>query len=914
MTRCVLISLILLFTGARSVHPAEVAEVQPVFTDEQKSFWAFQPVGIPVPPAVEKLDWVTNAIDRFILVGLEAKGLEPAPVVNRALLLRRVTFDLTGLPPTPAEVEAYLANKSEDAYASLVDRLLESPRYGEQWGRHWLDVARFGESAGHDGNNTYIYAWRYRDYVIDSIQNDKPFDQFVIEQLAGDLLPPSDSAALQLERVVATGFLQVGDKPVVMRDKTQMLRDIADEQIRATGIAFLGLTLGCARCHDHKFDPIPTADYYSLAGVFLSTHVMGDFELDSKWLEYDVQNGVGEPIPVMAVRDQPEPADTKVHERGSYRTLGKEVPRRALQIIAGEHASGFDTQGSGRLEFAKWVASADNPLTARVFVNRVWQWHFGRGLVATSDDFGIRGEEPSHPGLLDWLAANFMAQGWSLKWLHRTILLSSVYRQAHVSNETAASVDPGNRLLWRFPRLRLRAEEVRDALLSMGGGLDLLQGGPTLNHLRITAGGFSINQLYTIGFAPTFYQPRRSVYLPVVRNFRPAVLNTFDVKSEHDAGSIRNETTVPSQSLYLMNSPFVIQQATALARALIEDGLTAEDRIRRVFLTALGRSPTDDERRDALAYVQEVTEIIGVESTRARLFESYRKRTVYAPYEEVVLSTPGLRAYYNFDMRPPKGFDRAVVINMARPGLLDARFKLGVAEDQSLPESATLPESDRFEKGHALGVQVEATRYAEVSDVAGLDAIGESMTVECLIRPSKIEAGAAVGRDHPANRIWKLGTKKEKIGDRETNVVFYEFFGDANGGLLAVADPNWEAPVDKWTHVAMTYGRGHRNLYVNGRHVHTSVVEGKLATGSTPLTLGCVYQGTAEFPELGEIFQGQVDEVAVYNRVLSRREIVEHHACAMKQESPAEFVSVELLAWQIFCQALFMKNEFVYVR
>ena len=914
MRRCLLIPFMLLAFSACLDHGVQVVAAENIFSEEQKSFWAFQPVRAVAPPAVERQGWITNPIDRFVLARLEKSDLEPAPPVDHATLLRRVTYDLTGLPPTPAEVEAFLSDTTDDAYARVVDRLLDSPRYGEQWGRHWLDVSRFAESAGHDGNNTYIYAWRYRDYVIEAIQNDKPFDHFVVEQLAGDLLPPVEDAAVRLERAVATGFLQVGDKPVVMRDKTQMLRDIADEQIRATGIAFLGLTLGCARCHDHKFDPIPTADYYSLAGIFLSTHVMGDFELDSKWLEYDVQNGVGKPIPIMAVRDQPKAENAKVHERGSYRTLGKEVPRRALQIIAGEHASAFDTQGSGRLEFARWIASAENPLTARVFVNRVWQWHFGRGLVATSDDFGARGEEPSHPELLDWLATRFVEHGWSLKWLNREVLLSSTYRQAHVPNETAAKVDPDNRLLWRFPRLRLRAEEVRDTLLAMGGELDLLRGGPTLNHLRITAGGFATNQLYTIGHAPTFYQPRRSVYMPVVRNFRPDVLNTFDVKSEHDAGSIRNETTVASQSLYLMNSPFVIRRATALARRLIQEALNPEERVRRSFLTILGRAPTEAEGREALEYVRQISELARVEATRARLFEAYRKSPTKAPYEDAVLSTPGLRAYYNFDMRPPKGFDRGVVINMARPGLVDARFVLGNAEDLPFPESATAPESDRFEKGHALGVQVQANRFAIVKDVEHLNLIGDSVSVECLIRPSKIESGTAVGRDLPEGRVWKLGTKKEKLGDREANVVFYEFFGHANGGYVAVADPYWEAPVDEWTHVVMTYGGGKRGLYINGRHVHEAVTEGKLSRALTPLTMGAVYHGTAEDFFFAEVFHGQVDEVAVYDRALSRREIVEHHATAMKQELPEDSVSVELLAWQSFCQSLFMRNDFIYVR
>src|SRR5207253_2225230 len=335
------------------------------------------------PPEAKGNTWAKTPLDRFILAKLEQKGLSPAPAADKRTLIRRATFDLTGLPPTAEEIDEFLADDSPAAFAHLVDRLLKSPQYGERWGRQWLDVVRYADTSGID-NMIYRYGYRYRDYVVRAFNEDKPYDQFIIEQLAGDLLPATKDLNLGAERMIAPGFLMLGPKGTAEQDKEQLLLDIVDEQIDATSRAFLALTVSCARCHNHKFDPIPTRDYYSLAGIFRSTDTLADLQLTSMWWEYPVlQIPGGETLTVMAPREG-KPADLRVHIRGNYHNLGEEAPRGFLRIISSSSRAKIDASQSGRLQLAQWIASPENPLTARVMVNRIWQGHFGRGLVATS--------------------------------------------------------------------------------------------------------------------------------------------------------------------------------------------------------------------------------------------------------------------------------------------------------------------------------------------------------------------------------------------------------------------------------------------------------------------------------------------------------------------------------------------------
>ena len=656
------------------LKPLQNVAPRAVFTDSEKSFWAYQPVKDVMPPSVNNENRVKNPIDRFILRqwdDAEASTLEvrsscadygenvPPEIVARHnfALLRRVTFDLIGLPPTPEEVDAFVADDSPQAYENVVNRLLDSPHYGERWARHWLDVVRYAESTANDANAVMRFAWRYRNYVIDAFNSDLPYDQFLIEQLAGDLLPPTDSVEINSRRIIATGYLMIGPKALAETDKEQSRLDIVDDQIDVTGRAMLGLTIACARCHDHKFDAIRTTDYYALAGIFRSTEpFQNEVRNASMWWEFPVSQGPGkEPITVMAPKET-QPRNLRVHLRGNRFTLGATVPRGFVEILASRAASapgpttsvdqthsrqapGADAArlantvaNSGRLELARWIASPSNPLTARVMVNRLWQHHFGKGVVETSDNFGTRGERPSNPELLDWLATRFVDSGWRIKDMHRLMVLSGAYQQPGslqlsessgtnttdmaskrskltATNQTSSShkSDQSGRGQ-RFVR-RLSAEELRDAMLFVSGKLDRTPGSNE-------SGEFLVSKAENIGamimpnrvtaddpYYTTF--TKRSIYLPIVRNMLPDVLALFDAADPNGVTTQRNETTVASQSLFLLNSPFVRDQSKAFAeRLLASDKLANDDqRIAEAHRLAFGRTVTVAEQTDAREFL-----------------------------------------------------------------------------------------------------------------------------------------------------------------------------------------------------------------------------------------------------------------------------------------------------------------------
>ena len=483
-----------------------------------KEWWAFKTPTDPALPKVKDASWPQSALDHFILAKLESKGLKPAPRADRRTLIRRATYDLIGLPPTPEEIAAFVNDKAPDAFAKVVERLLATPHYGERWGRHWLDVARYADSNGLDENVAYGNAWRYRDYVVAAVNNDMPYDQFLLEQLAGDLLPTDDPAVRQ-RRLIATGFLSLGPKVIAEVDEKKMEMDIVDEQIDTVGRSILALTMGCARCHDHKFDPVKMDDYYGLAGIFKSTKTMEHFKKVARWHENPL--GSAQDLALKSEHDQQvarlkaeikalaakKNAETKtdlkrlrdelarleknapvvptalgvtegpivdvpIHVRGSHLKLGKIVPRHVPQVLAGKQPPSFDAKQSGRMELARWLVRPEHPLTARVMVNRIWRWHFGRGIVRTPDNFGTLGDLPDNQPLLDWLTYRFMhgstgrsgepsrtsdatdpprlagptGKGWSLKAMHRLIMLSSTYQMSTLQDPKAAEFDPENRL------------------------------------------------------------------------------------------------------------------------------------------------------------------------------------------------------------------------------------------------------------------------------------------------------------------------------------------------------------------------------------------------------------------------------------------------------------------------------------
>lgn len=988
----------------------------PLFTADERAFWAFQPIGDPKLPVVKNSTWPKSSIDHFILAELEAKGLSPAPPADKRTLIRRATFDLTGLPPTHAEVEAFLADESSNAFATVVDRLLASPRYGERWGRHWLDVARYADSNGLDENLAYANAFRYRDYVVAALNKDKPFDRFLHEQIAGDLLPHSADINETIERTTATGFLSLGGKMLAEDDPVKMQMDIVDEQVDTIGRAVLGLTLGCARCHDHKYDPLPQIDYYALAGIFKSTKTMENFTVVARWqerpladsdtirqrdahqqlidtgkseiaavvtranddllrevrrhsgryliaaagrqqldelvkqsqprgpdpatqnlpgavfieaedfvrgnvtkdrdnygkeigvlvnqgelpnvTEYEttvdaaglyqfelryaaaearltklsingrlvkadaarrttgswfpdsqtwfvegvfplqagknvlrlenagafphidkllltpVRNAAGESLlaaaggaaenaelktgfvaqwsaylqktqthpdspfaiwheqvaksfpslgkggaegalpnselpaptstsiipPSSALRDlilaDPRPvtlpefaaryeqllAETdrawqelkateagkeaqtladpsrealrqvlydpkgplavpknaedyfgadnvaelktrrdelksleeslprlpeamavsdgkvenlRVHLRGSHLTLGQEAQRGFPRILAGEALTPLDEQASGRLQFVHWLTAPQNPLTSRVIVNRIWLWHFGEGLVRSPDNFGRLGERPTHPQLLDHLATELVRRGWSLKALHRLIMLSATYQMSTAYNEPAAAADPENRLWWRMNRRRLEAEAIRDAILAVAGTIDFTMEGSLLttpNRQYVTS---------TASVNPAVYDSmRRSIYLPVVRSALYEVFQAFDFADPSTLNGKRDSTTVAPQALFMLNSGFVLQQTRSLAAKLLGDsGLDDAGRVRRLYEWSVSRPPTDRETARGLEFVERyadagVVKQLTAEESRLRAWQALC-RTILASNEFV---------------------------------------------------------------------------------------------------------------------------------------------------------------------------------------------------------------------------------------------------------------------------------------
>ena len=815
-----------------------------------REHWAFQAMRRPTPPPVRNESWIRNPIDRFILSRLELEGLSPVGPAGKRQLLRRVTFDLTGLAPTPAEIDAFLADTRPDAYERVVDRLLASPRYGERWGRHWLDVARYADSNGLDENVAHRNAFRYRDWVIAAFNDDLPYDQFVKAQIAGDLLPASSDEE-RFANLRATGFLTVGAKVLAEQDEDKMLIDIVDEQVNVVGRAFLAEPIGCARCHDHKFDPIPTADYYAMAGIMRSTKTMGGE--DSRWVErpladeatveayeaaqelvedaeeavaavVDAQNeelrrprrealaayllAAEEAYPLWSEDEQanraamdevsriaerdgleaavvagwvraffdyregppvqgdgPNPsvvfeiwdtyaaADPATYEQVTEdlraliasekvliapltRSLVRGPAPRSLEEVAWRYASLFgvidiawsehlqrlglrdedelspgdfrlpreqeelrrlvydgrlcilclpqteeerlypeevlaelatlravveereaaspprppyamsveedeivdlpvhirgshlnlaDTpqprgflrvtdhlvppppippDESGRLQLAEWITHPEHPLTARVMANRIWHWHFGRGLVDTPSNFGATGSTPTHPELLDWLARRLIEEGWSVKALHRQILLSSTYRLSTDYGEAQATVDEGNRLLWRMNRQRLEVEPIRDTLLQLAGTLDLTMGGRVEEY---NPRGYVFSEGNTFGRFDFYAAPRRSVYMPVVRNAIYDIFAGFDFGNASDSVGARPATVVPSQALLMMNSEFVETQAGRFAERLLADAdATVEARIGAAFVHAYGREASDEEIADSVAFLDEM--------------------------------------------------------------------------------------------------------------------------------------------------------------------------------------------------------------------------------------------------------------------------------------------------------------------
>jgi len=614
--------------------PRTQTAAQKSWKDPGEKHWAWQPVKKPSAPQIANASWCQTPVDNFIVAKLEEKGMKPNPMADRRTLIRRAYFDLTGLPPTPDEVEAFANDASPTAFEKVIDRLLASPEYGERWGRHWLDTARYADTKGEvrrqveDPN--YPFAWTYRDYVIRSFNEDKPYNIFVAEQIAADKLATSSQNKSNL---AALGFLTIGERFQGMQ------HDIINDRIDVVTKGFLGVTVTCARCHDHKFDPIPQKDYYSLHGIFASSRepqvepVISKVENTPEYLDYykkrialqdeevklearriemrkkrdpmlfrelqrDIRRNRGEvarlemthvasPARAMVLEDIPRPKDSPVFVRGEAENRGEIVPRRFLEVLSGPTRPEFKN-GSGRLELAAAITSKNNPLTARVMINRIWLHHFGEGFVTTPDDFGTMSEPPSHPELLDYLASRFMDEAWSIKKMHKLIMLSSVYQQSSANNPRYAQIDPYNRLLWRANIRRLEFEPMRDALLAIGGTLDTTMYGRPVD----------------LNKEP--YSTRRSIYGFIDRQNPADVLVNFDFANPDMTSGKRHQTTVPQQALFFMNSPLVVESAKNLAaRKEFASFSTDEDRIAFLYATIYQRKPTQEEIALGLDFVSQ---------------------------------------------------------------------------------------------------------------------------------------------------------------------------------------------------------------------------------------------------------------------------------------------------------------------
>ncbi|MBP90544.1 MAG: hypothetical protein CMJ64_28185 [Planctomycetaceae bacterium] len=661
-----------------------------------RDHWAFQPIQDPARPSVNNAGWPLSDIDYFVLHRLEQEGLKPVDDADRYTWLRRVSFDLTGLPPTVDEIEQFVENTSPHAHEAAVDRLIASRAFGERWARLWLDLVGYADQIGTSNNLFAEHGWKYRDYVIDAFNDDKPFDRFIREQIAGDLLDCA-SVEARAESITATGFLVLGDLEVVEADKEKMRVDIIDQQVVKTTRAFLGLTVGCARCHDHKFDPIPQRDYYAIAGFFHSTEstyktergVWSDViarqlpeteagqglraersrqhaekiaamklerteaskrkgDLDKQIQEIgkaseaeaaraelakerdQLAGRIGQlnreivhaeffapTVPeTYGVQDVKKPANMRITIRGNPRALGDEVPRGFL-TVASDITPSLSPSESGRKQFADWVASPKNPLTARVVVNRIWQKLFGEGLVRSVDYFGLRGEQPSHPELLDQLATKFVQDGWSQKSLVRSLVVSHAYRMNSSHNQQAHAADPNNQLLWRANRRRLDAEAIRDALLAVSGQLHRSAGGPALPlEFPENVANIDPTNVNPPSFSLGRWRPQqpfvRTIYLPVIRSRPqpgPAELrNVFDFTQPAGFAGKRAVTAVPTQALFLMNSPVVKEHAKALSERLLGEASEPVERLELLWLCVLNRPIADDERTNARSFLDEAGE------------------------------------------------------------------------------------------------------------------------------------------------------------------------------------------------------------------------------------------------------------------------------------------------------------------
>jgi len=834
-----------------------------------RDWWSLRPV---VRPAVPETSGVDNPIDAFILASLRVNGLEPAPEADRRTLIRRVYYDLVGLPPSAEEIEAFVADDDPDAYERLVDRLLVSPAFGERWARYWLDIARYADTSGYERDQEKPGAWRYRDWVVCAINEDKPFDRFVTEQLAGDELPDRCE-----ETVVATGFLRLGTWNDEPNDPEEYKYERLEDLVQVTSAAFLGLTVKCARCHDHKFDPIPQADYYRVANAFWP----GPIEpRDRELLGGPTREELG--FDVLGWTDVRDPPPLFLMKKGDPHqplfAVEPGVPTVPAIDTPNPKPAGQTT--GRRLQLAQWLTDPANPLPARVFVNRLWQRHFGEGIVRTPDNFGFLGDQPTHPELLDWLASELVRDGWQAKPLHRLMLTSRTYRQAsiHPHQDEYADKDPGNRLWWRAERRRLDAEAMRDSLLVSSGELDRRIGGPSfkadvapeaLEGLSMKSGAWQPS--------PPEEQRRRSLYLFSQRSLLPPLMTAFDFVGTTEPCGRRDVSTVAPQALSLLNNPFAHEQSGSLAdRVIAQAGGDTRSRVELAWRLALGRAPSPAELDSALAHLE----------AQAQAFEQ----------------------------RPsaPREGDGPIDLLLFAEAVLRLRSDAGVTTDDAGRVASWEGTSDR---GHVASQSEPHSRPMLATDDAGRPVVRFDgwprllrLDGQILVSPNLTIVAVAADRGTAGHR--EIFSNWDGAAGNSVRSVF---LGTTDGGVRFSDDfpASGRVPSDRPFLLVATTGENDATVHLDGELLARKGSPLNARRLDTPYVLGT--QGNFGH----EFWNGDLYELAVFDRPLDdvEREAIWRYARSRYglAEPAVAPPSADRLALASLCHVLLNTNEFLYV-
>ena len=847
-----------------------------------RDWWSLQPVVRPVVPKLGKRHQPANPIDVFVLAQLESNGMESAPRADRRTLIRRLYYDLIGLPPTEAEIAKFLANDSPKTWENLIDDLLSRPQYGERWARYWLDLARFADTSGYERDQEKPFAWKYRDWVVTALNSDMPYSQFIIEQLAGDEIEKRTE-----QSAIATGFLRLGtwnDEPNIPADYQY---DRLEDLVHTTSSAFLGLTVKCARCHSHKFDPIKQDDYYRVASVFWA----GPIARSGKSLGGPTPEEVGFKDVLAWTDTGAKPAALHVLKNGERtKPLHEIVPASLSSIPSLERV--FNPPGEGakttrrRLQLAEWIADPKNPLTPRVLVNRLWQHHFGEAIVRTPNNFGFLADPPTHPKLLDWLAAEFTASGGSIKTIHKLILMSQTWQQSslHPQLEEYSVKDSGNRLIWRAERKRLDAEALRDSMLAATGELDLKPGGPSFKPTISPEALEGLSRKTSAWISsPKARQNRRSLYMYMKRGLLPPMMTTFDLCDPTLSCGQRDVTIVPTQALALLNNPFVHDRSEHLAAEILKAKAKATDQVKLAWSRVLRRQPTAYELALSLKHV----------SKQHELFSK--------PPEERPVESPEALA---------NNIESALVLHLRA----DKAKTSGV-------ENRVVSIEDLSGKNHHASQPNQKAQPVLIKDGFGgqptlyFDGKGSFMKIAGSILANQSCTFICVVNDENEKGHREIISNWNGAKGNSTNSLFLGLTGDTTVRFSDVFSPagNVTDRTKPFIFSAVT-GSGQASVYQNGRVLASKISPLATRRLNTEWVIG--QQGNIN----GEFWKGGIAEIRVYGRDLSNLErrfveakLTNVYNLKLSEPRPAAELKPEVLALASLCHSLLNSNEFLFV-